>query len=148
MCLREISPLGPSREARSLSASYWGPPPSPRLFPTSGLVPSHADKHVRRWQRLVQKVAWTLTSHWKGFSPVWVLMCSSSPLFWLKALLHSLHLYGFSCNDTHTHTHTHTHAHTVIKERAEQYIKQYFPSLDTYGQNLERDSCPLQCTRV
>lgn len=38
-----------------------------------------------------------LTSHWKGFSPVWVLMCSSRPRFWLKALLHSEHWYGFSC---------------------------------------------------
>lgn len=38
-----------------------------------------------------------LTSHWKGFSPVWVLMCSSRPRFWLKALLHSKHWYGFSC---------------------------------------------------
>lgn len=45
----------------------------------------------------------TLTSHWKGFSPVWVLMCSSSPRFWLKALWHSLHLYGFSCSNTHIH---------------------------------------------
>lgn len=38
-----------------------------------------------------------LTSHWNGFSPVWVLMCSSRPRFWLKALLHSEHWYGFSC---------------------------------------------------
>lgn len=43
----------------------------------------------------------TLTSHWKGFSPVCVRMCSSRPRFWLKALLHSVHLYGFSCKDTH-----------------------------------------------
>lgn len=48
-----------------------------------------------------QKV--TLTSHWKGFSPVCVLMCSSSPRFWLKALWHSLHLYGFSCSNKHIH---------------------------------------------
>lgn len=33
-----------------------------------------------------------LTSHWKGFSPVCVLLCSSRPRFWLKALLHSEHL--------------------------------------------------------
>lgn len=39
-----------------------------------------------------------LTSHWKGFSPVCVLLCSSRPRFWLKALLHSEHLYGFSCS--------------------------------------------------
>lgn len=57
----------------------------------------------------------TLTSHWKGFSPVWVLMCSSSPRFWLKALLHSLHLYGFSCSDPDRHTHTHTYRWNLKK---------------------------------
>lgn len=38
-----------------------------------------------------------LTSHWNGFSPVCVLRCSSRPRFWLKALPHSEHVYGFSC---------------------------------------------------
>lgn len=48
MCLREISPLGPSREARSLSASHW----APQLFPTSGLVPSHIYTHRQTHARV------------------------------------------------------------------------------------------------
>lgn len=75
--------------------------PHPNLFPASATI--HTDIHDRkRAVSLETQWRWTLTSHWKGFSPVWVLMCSSSPRFWLKALLHSLHLYGFSCSKIHT----------------------------------------------
>lgn len=86
----EIGPLGPSRAVYCLPGPHHG---------TESL--SH-HKHTHTDISVVgcRDMAWTLTSHWKGFSPVWVLMCSSSPLFWLKALLHSLHLYGFSCGDT------------------------------------------------
>lgn len=61
----------------------------------------HTGTHIfthdigKRWRK---KRKCQLTSHWKGFSPVWVLLCSSRPRFWLKALLQSEHLYGFSCS--------------------------------------------------
>lgn len=58
---------------------------------------AHTHTHPSCYWRPQEETINPLTSHWNGFSPVCVLLCSSRPRFWLKALVHSEHLYGFSC---------------------------------------------------